>query len=135
MLAAPGFSAAEKAAITGQSMGALGSALDALQNQAQNRLARTGNTAGYGELLDELARERGRESSDIARQNEIDFADEAFRRQMAALQGLGSLYGVDTGLLARGLGLPADYLNVRQQASRGGGFNFGLGPIRFGFGG
>jgi len=133
ILAAPGFSEAEKTAITGQSMGALGSAFDALQNQAQNRIARTGNTAGYGEMLDELGRERGRESSDIARQNQIDFADEAFRRQMAALQGLGSLYGVDTGLLARGMGLPADYLNVRQQASRGGGFSFGLGPVRFGF--
>ncbi len=135
MLAAPGFSEEEKTAITGQSLGALGSAFEALQNRAENRLARTGNTAGYGELLDELARERGRESSDIARQNQIDFADQAFRQRMAALQGLGSLYGVDTGLLARGLGIPAELLGVRASASRGGGFNFGIGPLRFGNGG
>jgi hypothetical protein len=132
MLAAPGYSEEEKAAITGQSLGALGSAFDALQNSAENRLARTGNTAGYGETLDELARERGRESSDIAQKNQIDFADQAFQRRMAALQGLGSLYGVDTGLLARGLNIPPELLGVRANASRGGGFSFGLGPLHIG---
>jgi len=56
---------------------------------------------------------------------------------MAALQGLGGIYGVDTNLLARGLGIPPEYLNIRQQASRGGGFRFGFGPggPSFGFGG
>jgi len=137
ILANPGYTDAEKSAIIGQSMGALGSAFDALQNRASNRLARTGNSAGYGELLDELAREQGRESADVARQNQIDFGDEAFRQRMAALGGLGSLYGVDTGLLQRGLGIPAQLLGVRAQASRGGGFNFGFrgGPFSFGFGG
>jgi hypothetical protein len=136
ILAAPGYTDAEKAAITGQSLGALGSAFDALQQRASNRLARTQNAAGFGELEDELARERGRQSAGLARQNEIDFADTAYQRQLDALRGLSSLYGVDTGLLARSLGLPADYLNVRQQASRSsGGFRFGLGPIGFSFGG
>jgi len=136
ILTSPGYSDEEKAAITGQTLGALGSAFDALQQRAENRLARTGNSAGYGETLDEFARERGRESAGIARQNQIDFADEAFRRRMEALQGLGSLYGVDTGLLARGLGIPAQLLGVRANASRdGSGFRFGLGPFGFSFGG
>ncbi len=117
ILAHPGFSDEEKAAITGQSLGALGSAYDALNQRAENRLARTRNTAGFGELLDELGRERGRESAGLARQNQIDFADEAFRRRLGALQGLGGLYGVDTSLLGRGLGLPAAYLNVRARAN------------------
>ncbi len=134
ILSSPGYSDAEKAAITGQSMGALGGAFDALQNSAENRLARTRNSAGYGELLDELARERGRESSGLARQNEIDFANEAYRQRLAALGGLGSLYGVDTGLLERGLGIPAQLLGVRAQASRGGGFHFGFGGGPFSFG-
>jgi hypothetical protein len=131
ILRRPGYSEAEKAAVTGQSLGALGSAFDALRQRAENRLARTRNPAGFGELLDELAREQGREAADVTRQNQIDFANEAFRRQMAALQGMGQLFGVDTGLLGRSLGIPAELLNVRANASRGGGFSFGFGPLRF----
>ena len=130
ILASPGYSEAEKGAITGEGLGALGSAFDALQQRAENRLARTRNTAGYGELLDEMARERGRQTSGLARQNQIDFAGEAFRRRMAALQGLGGLYGVDTGLLARGMGIPADYLRIRQDASKGS-FGIGVGPFSY----
>ena len=37
----PGYSAADKAAITGQSQGALASAFDSLQQAAANRVART----------------------------------------------------------------------------------------------
>jgi len=37
----PGLSPADKAAVTGQSQGALSSAFDAAQQSAQNRLART----------------------------------------------------------------------------------------------
>src|SRR6266699_6618329 len=55
----PGLSPADKAAVTGQSQGALSSAFDSLQQSAQNRLARTRNSAGFGELTDELARQKG----------------------------------------------------------------------------
>ena len=44
----PGLSAADKAAVTGQSQGSLASAFDSLQQSAQNRLARTRNSAGFG---------------------------------------------------------------------------------------
>jgi len=54
----PGLSPADKAAGHGQSQGALSSAFDALQQSAQNRLARTRNSAGFGELTDELARQK-----------------------------------------------------------------------------
>lgn len=129
-----GFSPEEKSAITGESMGALGSAFDALQQRAENRVARTRNAAGFGELEDELARERGREASGLARENQLAFADEAQRRRLEALQGLGSLYGVDTGLLGRALGIPAELLQARA-AGKSGGFRFGLGPVGFSFGG
>lgn len=121
ILQKPGLSDAEKAAVTGQSQGALASAFDALQQSAANRLARTRNAAGFGELADELARQRGRESADVAQRNELDFANEAFRRRMAALSGIGGLFGLDTNLLGRSLGIPADLLAVRANASRGGG--------------
>jgi hypothetical protein len=137
ILAHPGYTDAEKAAIIGDAMGAAGSTFDAARNQAGERLARTGNSAGYGETLDELAREEARTKAGVAQGAQQGFADQAFRQRMAALQGLGGIYGVDTNLLARGLGIPPEYLNIRQQASRGGGFRFGFGPggPSFGFGG
>jgi hypothetical protein len=123
----PGYSAADKAAITGQSQGALSSAFDSLQQSAANRMARTRNSAGFGELTDELAREKGREEAGVAQQNQVNFSNTAFRRQMAALQGLSGLYGVDSNLLGRTLGIPAELLNTRANASRSSGFFSSLG--------
>lgn len=116
-----GYSPEEQAAITGQSEGALGSTFDALRDSAANRMARTRNSAGFGETLDELGREQGRQAAGVAERNQIQFADEAQRRKLEGLQGLASLFGVDTGLLAHGLGIPADLLRSRAAASGGGG--------------
>src|SRR6202047_341298 len=55
----PGLSPADKAAVTAQSQGALGSAFDALRQSAANRAARTRNSAGFADLADELARQKG----------------------------------------------------------------------------
>jgi hypothetical protein len=114
----PGLNPADKAAVTGQSQGALSSAFDSLQQSAQNRLARTRNSAGFGELTDELARQKGIAQAGQAQQNQLAFTNTAFQRQMAALQGLSGLFGVDTNLLGRTLGIPAELLNVRANASR-----------------
>ena len=116
----PGLSAADKAAVTGQSQGSLASAFDSLQQSAQNRLARTRNSAGFGELTDELARQKGIAQAGQSQQNQLAFSNTAFQRQMAALQGLSGLFGVDTNLLGRTLGIPAELLNARANASRGG---------------
>ena len=123
----PGYSDADKAAITGQSQGALASAFDSLQQSAMNRLARTGNSAGFADLTDELAREKGRQEASTAQQNQVNFSNTAFQRQMAALQGLSGLYGVDTNLLGRTLGIPASLLNTRANASRPSGFFSSMG--------
>jgi len=66
----PGLSPADKAAATGQSQGALASAFDSLQQSAQNRLARTRNSVGFGELTDELARQKGIAQGGQAQQNQ-----------------------------------------------------------------
>ncbi len=125
----PGLSAADKAAVTGQSQGALSSAFDSLQQSAQNRLARTRNSAGFGELTDELARQKGIAEAGQAQKNQLAFTNTAFQRQLAALQGLSGLYGIDSNLLSRTLGIPANLLNTRANASRssGGGFFSALG--------
>jgi len=125
----PGLSPADKAAITGQSQGALASAFDALQQSAQNRLARTRNSAGFSEVADELARQKGISEGNQAQQNQLAFTNTAFQRQMAALQGLSGLFGIDSNLLGRTLGIPAELLNARSNATRtgGGGFFSALG--------
>jgi hypothetical protein len=123
----PGFSATDKAAITGQSQGALASAFDSLQQSAANRVARTGNSAGFSELTDDLARQKGIAEGNLAQQNQLNFSNMAFQRQMAALQGLSGLFGVDSNLLGRTLGIPAELLNVRANASRPSGFFSTLG--------
>ena len=97
------------------------------QTNAMNRVARTGNSAGFADLTDELAREKGRQEANTAQQNQVNFSNTAYQRQMAALQGLSGLYGVDTNLLGRTLGIPASLLNTRANASRPSGFFSSLG--------
>ena len=123
----PGLSAADRAAVTAQSQGSLASAFDALQQSAANRAARTRNSAGFADLTDELARQKGLAAGNQAQQNELAFSNTAFQRQMAALQGLSGLFGVDTNLLGRTLGIPSQLLNVRANASRPSGFFSSLG--------
>ena len=123
----PGLSPADKAAVTTQSQGALGSAFDALQQSAMNRAARTRNSAGFTDLTDTLARQKGIAEGNQAQQNQLAFSNTAFQRQMAALQGLSGLFGVDTNLLGRTLGIPAELLNASANASRPSGFFTSLG--------
>jgi hypothetical protein len=124
----PCLSSADQAAVTGQSQGALASAFDSLQQSAQNRVARTNNSAGFSELTDELARQKGIAQASQAQQNQLAFTNTAFQRQMAALQGLSGIYGADSNLLGRTLGIPAQLLNVSANASRNnGGFFSALG--------
>ena len=134
----PGLSPADQAAVTSQSQGALASAFDSLQQSAQNRAAATNNSAGFADLTDSLARQKGIAEANQAQQNQLAFSNTAFQRQMAALQGLSGLYGMDTNLLGRTLGIPAQLLNVNTNAARsntgffsslGGGFGATIGGL------
>jgi hypothetical protein len=51
-----GASPAQQAAVTSQSQGSIASAFDSLQQSAANRVAATGNSAGFSELTDDLVR-------------------------------------------------------------------------------
>src|SRR5712692_1713396 len=134
LLSGGGYSPEEQASITGQSMGALGSAFDAAQQRAANRVARTRNEAGFTEQEDELAREQGRQAAGVTRQNTIDFANEAQRRRELALSGLTGLYGINENQLARLLGISGQLVGPRQaEGSSGGGFGIGIGPLSFRF--
>ena len=137
MVANPGYSDAQKSAISNLSQSALSSAFNALAQNASDRAARTRNSAGYGELLDSLARTHGQDQSNLAQQNQIAFADAARSDAQSGLAGLSGLYGTDSSLLARNLGVSAQLLDARQRASQGSGYRFGIGPsgLSFGFNG
>jgi hypothetical protein len=123
----PGYSPATQAAITGQSQGAVASAFDSLQQAANNRVARSGNSAGFADLTDELARQKAQQEANAAQRNQVTFANTALQQQNSALQGLSGLYGVDTNLLGRTLGIPSQLLNVRANSSRPSGFFTSMG--------
>jgi hypothetical protein len=113
MLANPGYTQAQQAAITGATQGALGSAFDALSQRAANNVARTNNSAGFASSLDNLARTQGQQQAQAADANQVAFANNAQQQQSQALQGLSGLYGVDANMLSRTLGIPSDLLSTR----------------------
>jgi len=131
LLTSQGYTPQERSDITQQSLGAANTAFDALRQRAANRLAATNSTAGYGDLLAQLGREQAQTDASTAQQNQIAFANQRMRDQLAGLNALGQTYGIDTNLLGRAMGVPAELLGVRQRAS--GGSGSGLGSM-FGLG-
>src|ERR1019366_149902 len=134
MLANPGYSGAEKSAITNLSQSALSSAFNALAQNASNRAARTRNSAGYGELIDSLARTQGQQQANLAQQNQIAFGNAARSDTLSGLSGLSGLYGTDTSLLGRALGIPAQLLDASARNAQGSNFRIGFGPTGLSFG-
>jgi len=125
-LSSTGYSPEEQAAITQGAMGPLGSRFEAAKESAEERAARTRNEAGLREQEDELAREQARQAAGIGAQLQKSFADEKQRRQLEGLQAIANLYGIDTNLLSRTMGLPGQSIALMRG---GGGFGnaFGAG--------
>lgn len=88
-------------------------------SQAETRLARTRNSAGYGALQGELARGKSRSIADITRRVETDLTtaesqeefrrmdwleNERYRRRTGGLEGLARMFGIDTQLLGSQMG-------------------------------
>jgi len=131
MLANPGYTAAEQSAITNSSQSALASTFDALAQSASNRAAATNNSAGYGELIDSLARTQGQGQANLAQQNQIAFGNAARSDTLSALSGL---YGTNTSLLSSALGIPAQLLNASARNAASSGLQIGFGPNGLSFG-
>lgn len=131
LLNSQGFTPQQQSAITQQSLGAANTAFDALRERAANRLAATNNSAGFGDLTSQLGRQQAQTDANLAQQNQIAFANQKLRENLAGLNALGQTYGIDTNLLGKAMGVPAELLGVRQRASAssGGGLGsmFGLG--------
>jgi len=132
LLNSQGYTPAQQSAITQQSMGAANTAFDALREQAANRAAATNDTAGFNDLTAQLGREQAQTLASQAQQNQITFANQQLKEQLAGLNALGQTYGIDTNLLGHAMGVPAQLLGVRQRAS-GGSSAGGMGSL-FGVG-
>lgn len=135
LLANPGFSQAQQSAIANLGQSALSSSFDALAQNASNRAARTNNSAGYGDLISSLARTQGQQSANLSQQDQIAFANAAKSDTLSALSGLSGLYGTDSSLLGKTLGLSPSLLDVASRNAANGGFKIGLGPLSFGYNG
>jgi len=131
LLNSQGYTPQQQSAITQQSLGAANTAFDALRQRAANRVAATNNSAGYGDLVSQLGREQAQTDASQAQQNQISFANQQLKEQLAGLNALGQTYGIDTNLLGKAMGVPSQLLSVRQRASGGSGSGltgmFGLG--------
>jgi hypothetical protein len=132
LLNSQGFTPQQQSDITQQSLGAANTAFDALRERAANRMAATNNSAGYGDLTAQLGREQPQTDASQTAQNQIAFANQKLNNQLAGLSALGQTYGIDTNLLGRAMGVPAELLGVRQRASDGasiGGAGGLIGPL------
>jgi hypothetical protein len=131
LLNSQGYTPQQQSAITQQSMGAANTAFDALRERAANRMAATNNSAGYGDLTAQLGREQAQTDASQTQQNQIQFANQKLKENLAGLSALGQTYGIDTNLLGKAMGVPSELLGVRQRASSnstsGLGGLFGLG--------
>jgi hypothetical protein len=119
LLNSQGFTPQQQSAITQQSLGASNTAFDALREKAANRTAATNNSAGDGDLTAQLGREQAQTDASQAQQNQVTFANQQLKEQLAGLSALGQTYGVDTNLLGKAMGVPSELLGVRQRASTG----------------
>jgi hypothetical protein len=61
--------------------------------------------------MDKLAQDKAGTMASTAAGNQIQFANRAKADVSEGLQGISGLYGMDTNLLSKSLGLPVEYLN------------------------
>ena len=74
---------------------------DTQREQAANRLAVTGNRAGYGATQLELGREEGRQVADVTRRGRLYGADILGQLYGGSTNYLSNLYGQRTGLASQ----------------------------------
>ncbi len=91
-----GYSDAEKSAIQEKAAEADAAQKASAQAQMANHLASSGNAAGYSGAMSSLDNSAAQTASDQARQNTIDFANEAERRKELGQSALQQIYGVNT---------------------------------------
>lgn len=107
-------------------------ALNAARERAANRVARTQNEAGFGAEEENLAGQQAAQLGQASQEGQLDYQDQLLQHQLAGLRGLSDLYGIDTNLLGRMLGLPTETLGVQERAAQPTN-SLRFGPLSLGF--
>jgi hypothetical protein len=90
-LASPGYTAAEKQAMTQATSGSLAGAFGAAQQRLQDQAARTGNSAGVDSTEEQLAMQQGRQNAQALGALQGQFANARIQGTQNALGGENSL--------------------------------------------
>lgn len=97
-----------------------GGANAGIVGQANLGVARTHNSAGYSNALDEAARDKTRQLSENALNVQNKSADLAQQKRMGAQKELGSLYGTDTNANLDAQGLATKDIGEEVEAGKSG---------------
>lgn len=100
----PGYSSADKSAITNNTLGGIGSSYGASSAEAGRQVARTNNSAGAVASQDQLARDKGEQVAKSVSGLQENFANTAMSDRDKALAGMGNLFGIDTKTFTELLG-------------------------------
>jgi len=103
-----------------QNQEALGGASSGVTGEANLAAARTRNAGGFGRVLDEAARIKGRQLATGAQNVENESARLAQEKQMQAQKMLAGLYGTDTSRQLEAMGLENQDLNTALNAGKTG---------------
>lgn len=107
----------------------LGGAASGLKEEADLGVARSRNTAGYSNALDEAAREKMRTSSANALGVQNESAKLAQEKQQKARAQLGQIYGMDVDEMMKAQGLLPEDVNAEVNANKSGWFQNMTGMI------
>ncbi len=108
------------------------SAMDTARQRAASRVSRTRNEAGYGAEEENLAGQQAAGEGNAALRGKLAYQNQQLQEQQAGLKSLADLYGVDTSLLSRMLGLPNESLATQEGAAKPTN-SFKFGPLGLSF--
>ncbi|HXE30747.1 MAG TPA: hypothetical protein VN515_02975 [Terriglobales bacterium] len=118
----PGYSDAEKQAMTQAATGSLAGAFGAARDRLQNQAARTGNSAGENATEEELGMQQGRANSQALGSLEGQFGNARIQGQQNAMGGLSNLYGSTTQGLDSAMNTGANLVGTQARVATTPGF-------------
>lgn len=121
-LASPGYTAAEKQAMTQAETGSLAGAFGAAKARLQNQAARTGNAAGENATEEQLGIEQGQQNAQALGSLQQAFGQARIQGTQNALQGMGNLYNTSTSAANAGMADQANLVGTQSRVAMQPGF-------------
>jgi hypothetical protein len=121
-LANPGYSAAEKQAMTQATAGSLAGAFGAARQRLQDQAARTDNTAGENATEEQLGLEQARQNAEAMGGLQGQFGQARIQGTQNALAGMGGLYGTSTAATDAAMNNAANLVNTQGRVALQPGF-------------